>query len=346
MLLYDRIYEEISHLLNRWGKESFEANLNVSEECVWEGLRKAVVYEISDVAPLFKDYFAESSKFAPRNPPFDAVWTEWAHPTDDGFFRIGCLIQKTGNGEEWKEWLTEDDHARHSKNWATWTDMLGSATDDTVIWEARVFRYLEAFSEPKNEEDAAIFKGLNYLLKKITADPGVFYFHLSADGSKISPFSVRFPEGSGVDGIFRFIGWGPEEKDICADPFILPWQPFMAFALLHCKNVVTEEHTPDAKTQRRAARAGNPPRVTYKTLRIEVPASVQRHGVYEGDEEDTGPKVRFHLCSGHLKYLTSERYKNKRGQWIWCPAHYKGSKELGEVHKRYALTPQTPKEPS
>jgi hypothetical protein len=124
------------------------------------------------------------------------------------------------------------------------------------------------------------------------------------------------------------------------DPVSVPWPPFMAFALLHCKNVVVDEHVPDEKTQRRARKAGNPPRVTYQTLRVEVPvASHRRQAIQPGDLEDSGPRVRFHLCAGHFKHLQSPRYVNKRGQLVWCPAHWKGAKELGEVHKNYQVVP-------
>jgi hypothetical protein len=118
-----------------------------------------------------------------------------------------------------------------------------------------------------------------------------------------------------------------------------PWPAFMAFALLHCKNIVTEDVVPGERIQRECKKHNRPPRVTFKTLKIEVPQTVHARRSYEGGEDDAGPKVRLHLCRGHFKHLQSERYVNMRGQVIWCPAHFKGSKELGEVNKHYQLSP-------
>jgi hypothetical protein len=123
---------------------------------------------------------------------------------------------------------------------------------------------------------------------------------------------------------------------------ILPWPPFFAFALLHCKNIVTETHTPSEREQRQVARAGNPPRTSYKTLKIEVPRGREEAAGHDHAEGDGTPKRRFHICSGHFRRLQSDYFKGKKGQVIWVQAHYRGSKSLGEVHTRFKLSPQDP----
>lgn len=113
---------------------------------------------------------------------------------------------------------------------------------------------------------------------------------------------------------------------------ILPWPAFMALALLHCHNVVAEDVRPDEQTQRRVAKSGNPPRCTYKTLKLQIPQASRRHSSGESGSE---PATRFHLCRGHFKNLQHERFKSKG--WHWWPAHWRGSPELGEVIKDYKL---------
>ena len=116
-----------------------------------------------------------------------------------------------------------------------------------------------------------------------------------------------------------------------------PWPAFMACTLLHCKNIVTEDHVPDAAIQRKCVKQKSPPRITYKTLRVEVPRSVLARHNSDGQTDDAGPQVRFHLCSGHFRELRSDKFTNKRGQWVWVPAHWRGSMELGVIHKNYKL---------
>jgi hypothetical protein len=146
--------------------------------------------------------------------------------------------------------------------------------------------------------------------------PGIF----SADREWFEPLQLPVMEA----------GRYPED-----DPVFFPWPPFMAFSLLHCRNVEAVAHEPTARERRQVERSGNPPRVTYKTLRIKLPEiEAGRRKPGHPDDEDAR-HVRFHLCRGHFKNLKHPRYKNPG--WHWWPATWRGSRSLGEVVKRYKL---------
>lgn len=112
--------------------------------------------------------------------------------------------------------------------------------------------------------------------------------------------------------------------------------PPMAFGMLNCRNIVTEDVKQDKLHQKVKGEREHRPFCTYKILKLEVPRRMaERQGDdVEGSEPDE-PKMRFHLCRGHFKNLQHERYKQKG--WHWWPAHWKGNIELGLVDKSYKL---------
>ena len=335
MLLLDRLIEYGWHFVRRRfsGPDDPAAHKSLS----WlYNLRSMAVYEIDSVRPLFGDWTKERHKPISKRPPIVPLWAEWSvreeNPDNPEMhfdeYRLGVVVDHYDISE------IADRHPQLQEDFSK-----------TKEWyAAKMFRYVERTRRPSGHPPTYIKPGL------LTADAFHHVIPLFGDGEDISIHRLWPPIDDSMTiqekqkALFDFGGVWDLPLESCDYPYdspfyeiMNPWPPFMAFAFLHCKNIVAEENVPDERTQRRVAKAGNPPRVTYKTLKIEVPATVQRRGVYEGDEEDAGPKVRFHLCSGHFKHLTSERYKEKRGQWVWCPAHWKGSKELGEVHKRYRL---------
>ncbi len=164
------------------------------------------------------------------------------------------------------------------------------------------------------------------------------FFFLNADGTEWTFSPV--PDDSAIPEMGVAFQVEPLQfSDITPDAISLgAWPAFMAFSLLHCKNIAAEDNKPSKPRQKDRKRAGLPRLVTYKTLKIEVPRSVQARKSYEG-ADDGEPKVRFHLCSGHFRELRSEKFVNKQGQLVWVPSHFRGSKDLGEVHKTYKLTP-------
>lgn len=306
-------------------------------------LSQAVVYELSDVAPFFHDWEREREKVIPKRPPHDLLWSEWGYRHHDGTtyidFLLGLFLKKTSRSHLESRWSAAAYDA---------LDPLGSSEpldnfDEFYLGE--MFRYVKGGTSPAVPEMAP---------SRVHIDFGGFLFLLRNNGSQLrgtKVFSQAFApylfDGKKMDDDFLCAVEERAQLFGCDVDFLpldssshqvrLPWIPFMAFGLLHCKNVVQEDHVPDARLQRQVQRAGNPPRVSYKTLRIQVPqTSHQKQSLDPGDDEN-GPKVRFHLCSGHFKNLQHARYKNKG--WHWWPAHWRGSKDLGEVHKTYQLTP-------
>ena len=45
--------------------------------------------------------------------------------------------------------------------------------------------------------------------------------------------------------------------------------------------------------------------------------------------------MRYHKVRGHFKHLTHKKWKNPG--WYWWPEHYRGDKNLGQVHKTYEV---------
>jgi hypothetical protein len=351
MLLYDQVREHAERLLRRIGPDAFgETNL-----VTLRALHGAVVYELSDVIPLFGDWEREKDRAVPKRPPHPVVWAEWRYAdyTEDGLYgddwTLAALIAPLP--EAFKADLLA--HPPRPLGEGGWVD-----ANELAVGEQRFRDFL---SVPKEYYLVHQFKRLDRSclnpagegreggrvltfaerqartrerINRPSCDLGTFLWSQAPDGSAVRRYKLIRNDPSPLDSSVFFLpilySSGVRHWQ-CADP----WPAFMAFALLHCKNVVTEEHVPDERLQRRVRKAGNPPRVTYKTLRLEVPATVHHRQGYAGGSEDDGPRVRFHLCRGHFKDLRHERYRVKGLHW-W-PAHWRGTKDLGEVHKTYKL---------
>jgi hypothetical protein len=282
-----------------------------------------LVYEVTDVVKLFDSWQAEKDKKVPRRPPGDRVWCEWvadyrssANPEFNGQWEVGAEIWRHPEGADLgrvKDAATRD--------WMLQWDEL---------WTTSLYH--------------------RFLPGQLTCPPGItagmplvgrsiFMTGLSDGGTA---WDTTIYDLSSLDDLAKaYFPYGVGVTDVCSDEsvnsgFAHPWPAFMAFALLHCKNVVAEDNEPGERIQRECRKHGRPPRVTYKTLKIEVPQATHKRQGYS-EQEDGGPKVRFHLCSGHFKNLQHPRFKNKG--WHWWPAHWRGSKELGEVRKTYKLQP-------
>jgi hypothetical protein len=343
MLLYDRVYERAFHYLRRNGG----GRLTPTERVIVDGLRRAVVYDISDVVPLFGDWAREREKAIPRRPPHPVVWAEWSaeSPTFGSagadVIRVGAVVRHVRDVSAFRRELAADAELIPPEYE---DDIRSMLSDGDELYDCRVFRRWERVAAGPSPAPA---------VGELTSDVGSWFFALRDGGAGIRSF--RFSPMMFADRVRDWDAWqvfdlpaltltagkgprDPEARNALDGPEQMPWPPFMAFALLHCRNVVTVSHRPDGREQRRVAKAGNPPRTAYRTLRIEVPkAAAALAAAGDWGEDDEGPKVRFHLCSGHFKHLVSERYKAKRGQWVWCPAHWKGSKELGVVEKDYRV---------
>lgn len=349
MLLYDQVLEHAERELRRRGPDEF-GYLNTG---LLDYLKRCVVYELSNLVPLFPDWQKGKDQAIPKTPPHPLTWAEWNYrDTSMGGgswedFTIGVMIFGRISPAEIKASITSDHFVKQDD--FSVDRFAGQGKDYYVL---KMFKRCDGGGpSPKLVEEAKANGRVlqrTVPLKVPLGDFGTFFWAHNSNGTAAECYKAHLAMRKDEDfedyvkkiQPFHMRTVASPEEYLDEDPnwhLANPWPPFMAFSLLHCKNVVTEETVPDAKIQHQCRKHGRPPRVTYKTLKIEVPRSVQNRQAYMGGSEDAGPKVRFHLCSGHFKNLQHERYKEKG--WHWWPAHWKGAKELGEVHKTYKLEP-------
>lgn len=98
------------------------------------------------------------------------------------------------------------------------------------------------------------------------------------------------------------------------------------FAVMACSNVRTRDHQPDAALNKKRAKAGKVPLVSYKTLEIVVPNTRYEGG---GPGGGTHASPRVHLRRGHIRKIAD-------GKTVWVQACVVGSKH-GMVLKDYKL---------
>ena len=101
---------------------------------------------------------------------------------------------------------------------------------------------------------------------------------------------------------------------------------FNIFAVMACSNVRTRDHQPDAALNKKRAKAGKVPLVSYKTLEIVVPNTRYEGG---GPGGGTHASPRVHLRRGHIRKIAD-------GKTVWVQACVVGSKH-GMVLKDYKL---------
>lgn len=98
------------------------------------------------------------------------------------------------------------------------------------------------------------------------------------------------------------------------------------FSMMACSNVRTRDHQPDAALNKKRAKAGKVPLVSYKTLEIIVPNTRYEGG---GSGGGTHASPRVHLRRGHIRKIAD-------GKTVWVQACVVGSKH-GMVLKDYKL---------
>lgn len=335
MLLYDRVLEFALREVNKCGAESFSK----LELGILKDLSRAVVYDLSSCLALESDWARERDHAIPKKSPHPVTWAEWVHCDVGGggedVWEIGALIIDIGVGAMKRNPV----FCGSVLTSPFWTESMSILSDDDPGYIVRLFQRLR--KNGQNRFDPSWDLGhpssnpVNHLVC-MRPDGTLFrVLYIGADAGKTGSEELIRKHGEffGLD-ILRTRSAGPKQGPF--DPLCHPWPAFMAFSLLHCKNVVAEDNAPDEKTQRECKKHKRPPRVTYKTLRIEVPQSCHKRQTMEpGAGDDDGPRTRFHLCRGHFKNLQHERYKNKG--WHWWPAHWRGSTELGRVTKDYRL---------
>lgn len=107
----------------------------------------------------------------------------------------------------------------------------------------------------------------------------------------------------------------------------------LGLSFCHCKNVKAEEQT-DHRGERWHRRQ-KAPVLKYYTLNIDPIKKILRT---EGRSEETGIRKALHICRGHFAhYGASNPLFGKYTGSFWKPAHVRGSKEAGVVHKNYSV---------
>lgn len=95
---------------------------------------------------------------------------------------------------------------------------------------------------------------------------------------------------------------------------------------LNCCNVSRVEHTPDPVLQKARMRRGKKPLFSCWTLAVDLDSQEQPGQPLGG----THASPRLHLRRGHARQL-------QPGRWTWVRACMVGNKQLGMVHKDYAV---------
>jgi len=120
-------------------------------------------------------------------------------------------------------------------------------------------------------------------------------------------------------------------KDDQRDLFVLN----SALMLLSCKNIVTEDHLPSAKLNKKRNKNNKQELFTYKTLLLKLPADKSgRTGIQSSSDE----KHKIHLCRGHFKHYSDDAPLFGRYTGLyWWDAHLRGDKNEGLIVKDYAV---------
>lgn len=119
---------------------------------------------------------------------------------------------------------------------------------------------------------------------------------------------------------------------------------FLAISLMHCKNVSTVEHVPDAPLQKKTVKKHGVPLTRYYTLEIGGMKDVLRR---EGRISEVGLERALHICRGHFATYTPDRpLFGKHTGTFWVPQHLRGTETAGRVLKDYAVADQLVEEVS
>jgi hypothetical protein len=306
------------------------------------------VYELSDVASLFGDTWASHCDDAVlKRPPHENMWCEW-------------IVSESHNGSR-----LSIQHGLILQRF----DAMGAAFNSV-----KNVGDFNAFSRANRGVDPADPATPHYVaahVMKVIRSSGPVAANFPTGGIMQWPFLLRFSFSPDYrhavhvglpikDDMWEHFGLlyplvptfmltGTDVDDTLMSQVMMckttgAWPALMCFALLHCKNVVAEDkaapHTPKHYLKR-----GYPPRVSYKVLKIEVPANRKLKSELTPEEmaENTGPKMRWHLCRGHVKTLRHPRWGERVGDQYWCPDHWKGDPKLGTVVKDYKPVPGSPR---
>jgi len=250
-------------------------------------------------------------------PPYPLTWIEYNDTLDPTCDRAGILITAHG--------LRDLDAAERDGWRDTFTaDTLASiAAEDRPQLAEHLGRAAWVVTMHICTDDRPA--------KMLTATGVGFIVPLSADGVSTG---LAFPI---VDPFVREL-WrssGRTLDDTLGDFTSAMGVACMTLALLHCKNVRTEERVPDPGLQKHRMVLGKPPAVTYRTLVIDPMRAAGAAGAAGAGDS---PARAYHLVRGHFAVYSAERpLFGKHAGTFFVPAHVRGSAEAGIVLKDYAL---------
>lgn len=272
-------------------------NDDTIQEFFGENAPPPVVIDITNVAEYVlsnKDHAWSWDDFPNIAPPFERFWMEYKNPdTPSEWIMCGFKATELDADEERYESATNK--------------RVGPASG--VRWEmvATIFftnQRLLAVKPPAVFDILAYFLGVAHDGRRIAQDV------MSSQAYYDALINDKIP--------------GPT---LMIAPFGL------ALSLMHCKNVIVENHEPP-RLSRILEKRGVKPRVRYHTLAIEPMRQVLRR---EGQSEKTGLKRALHICRGHFKDYSKHGLFGKYKGMYWWESHARGSADEGVVIKDYAV---------
>lgn len=304
----------------------------------YKHLRNVPVYEVSNVVSLLPDWGNQRESPISKRPPHDMLWVEWKYREQGDYFTdwsLGVFLEKSS-----REYVRQINSkvVRSLNQKDTLGRLLGSTEEviDTYdeFYIAHFFKRVDLTNAKGISKGIVAHRNMRGVLSWSMMQ---YIFALKDDATKARTFGYM-EEMKTIKAGAASVPFGlPGLMSFYADqyyPVGVPWPPFVAFSLLHCKNVSTDT-VPGEPNPPRLVRRGWPPlKKEYKVLRLNLPAEMKPRGETPDSEADER-RMRFHLCRGHFKNLQHERYKSKG--WHWWPAHWKGDPAVGSIEKRYEL---------
>ena len=174
---------------------------------------------------------------------------------------------------------------------------------------------------------------------------------LPPDLIRLSPDSKEVPFAIGVDidmtdmvydhpwacdsvtgDIVEWDNWGESSNATKVEMLIIPGVMAQFLRILSCKNIRTVKNHPDERIQKKRAKKGKPPLVSYYTLQL---GPVSAKGEARGGG---GWSNRVHFVRGHMReYTAAAPLFGKIVGRFWVAPHARGDKEKGMIVKDYEI---------
>ena len=325
----------------------YDKILRASEKLIYEedsylraDLLKAKVFDITSILSLEQDWHKEKVHSVPKRPPFDITWVEWKQEKDlESGQRVigewGVLLVKISKSQ------MIEGFPNSLLNFTLFNKtFVGESFHIDDGWDE--FYIAKGFADIQGSVGCDLIKtplalglredtcGSFYCLRKDSAEAEALEGIVTWDQMEAEKEKRRITN-DGPTGAFGLVRIASMSKDGKICPFINAVPGFLAFALLYCKNVVTETVYVPEKLQKATIKRGHPKLCEYNIIKLKlVESKVNTKGESDGIRE-----IRMHMVRGHFKNLQSMRYREKG--WHWWPAHARGNPELGMVQSGYEV---------